>query len=44
MQKAVIALIQTTVWSDNQIAETVGIDADFVKTLRLTVKPISKKK
>ncbi len=44
MQKAVVALIQTTDWSDSQIAEIVGIDESFVKNLRLSVKPISKKK
>ncbi len=44
MQKAVVALIQTTDWSDSQIAEIVGIDENFVKNLRLSVKPISKKK
>ena len=44
MQKAVVALIQTTDWSDSQIAEIVGIDEGFVKNLRLAVKPIPKKK
>ena len=44
MQKAIVALIQTTDWSDKQFAEIVSIDENFVKNLRLSVKPIPKKK
>ena len=44
MQKAVIKLIQTKALTDSQIAEAFQIEVDFVKNLRLTVKPILKKK
>ena len=44
MQKAVIKLIQTNALTDSQIAEAFQIEVDFVKNLRLTVKPISEKK
>lgn len=44
MQNAVIAFIQTTALTDSQIADAFQIEVDFVKALRLTVKPIPKKK
>ena len=44
IQKAVIMLIQTSALSDSEIAENLGIDENFVKNLRLSVKPIPKNK
>ena len=44
IQKAVTMLIQTSILSDIEIAENLGINESFVKNLRLTVKPIPKKK
>ena len=44
MEKAVIKLIQTNALTDSQIADVFQIEIDFVKNLRLTIKPIFKKK